>query len=72
MKRILAIIAVLFGFLIVLNNGDQYQCRLCNMILFRDGNVVLLVVPRGGDTAMFAGAFKIEDVKAIVELRDEV
>jgi len=72
MKRILAMIAVLFGFLIILNNGDQYECRLCNAVVFSGDKIVLLVVPRGDGTMIAAGAFPISEVKAIIELRDEV
>jgi hypothetical protein len=33
---------------------------------------LLLVVPRGDGTMIAAGAFPVSEVKAIIELRDEV
>jgi hypothetical protein len=71
-RRVLALAAALFGFLIILHNGDQYECRMCNAVVFSGGRLVLLVVPRGDGPVVAAGAFPIADVKAIVEMRDEV
>lgn len=71
-KRVGALAAVLFGFLIILHNGDQYECRACNAVVFSGDKIVLLVVPRGDGTMIAAGAFPIADVKAVIELRDEV
>jgi hypothetical protein len=72
MRRVLAMVAVLFGFLIILHSGESYECRMCNAVVFSGDKIVLLVVPRGDGTMIAAGAFPIADVKAVIELRDEV
>jgi hypothetical protein len=71
-KRVGALAAALFGFLIILHNGESYECRACNAVVFQGDRVVLVVAPRGGGPLVAAGAFPVSDVRAIVELRDEV
>jgi hypothetical protein len=71
-RGIVSLLVLLFGFLIILNNGDQYECRMCNAVVFRGDRIVLVVVPRGEGPVVAAGAFPIADVKAVMELRDEV
>ena len=65
-------LVALFGFLIILHNGESYECRACNAVVFQGDRVVLVVAPRGGGPLVAAGAFPIADVKAVIELRDEV
>ena len=65
-------LVALFGFLIILHNGDQYECRMCNAVVFQGDKVVLVVAPRGGGPLVAAGAFPVSEVKAVVELRNEV
>ena len=65
-------LVALFGFLIILHNGESYECRMCNAVVFQGDKVVLVVAPRGGGPLVAAGAFPIADGKAVVELRNEV
>jgi hypothetical protein len=66
-----AFLAALFGFLIILQSGEAWECRACNAVVFQGSRLVLLVLERGGDVIP-VGQFEVSDVKAIVELRDEV
>ena len=68
MRRLLV---ALFGFLVLMNSGEAWECRACNAVIFDGPRIVLLVLERGGDVVP-VGRFLCSDVKAIIELRDEV
>ena len=53
-------------------NGCCFDFVRCSVRGGVFDQLVLLVVPRGDVPVVAAGAFPIADVKAVIELRDEV